>query len=157
MNMVVYKILIKVCLDITPVMTDILKIYFIILFLYGAAGLFMFGGLMNTSYIEKYEELTGEEIDEETLIFNFNDILNSFIFFFNANLAGEYMDALNTTLVLQKSQSDSNFKFLMVKLWFYSFMIITEFALLNVLIGFICGLLDVYTENNKEETEKEIE
>lgn len=103
MNMMVYKILIKVCLDIIPVMTDILKIYFIILFLYGAAGLFMFGGLMNTSYIDKYEELTGDGIEEDALIFNFNDITNSFIFFFNTNLAGDYMGALNTTLVLQKS------------------------------------------------------
>ena len=100
MNMIVYKILIKVCLDIIPVMTDILKIYFIILFLFGATGLFLFGGLMNTEYIDKYEEITGDGIDEDSLIFNFNDILNSFIFFFNTNLAGDYMGALNTALVL---------------------------------------------------------
>ena len=39
----------------------------------------------------------------------------------------------------------------MVKIWMYSFMIITEFALVNVLIGFICGLLDVYSGNNEDE------
>ena len=112
---------------------------------------------MNTEYIDKYEEITGDGIDEDTLIFNFNDILNSFIFFFNTNLAGDYMGALNTALVLQKSQSNSDFKIILVKLWMYSSMIITEFALVNVLIGFICGLLDVYTGNNEEETQKEME
>lgn len=106
MNLTTYRVLLKTCIDIVPVVVDVCKIYFIMLFFYGTVGFFLFGGVMNTEFLEKYEEITGDELDEETLIFNFNDPLNSFLFFLNVNFSG-YVGNFNLLLVVYKSISDS--------------------------------------------------
>jgi len=149
MNFIVYKVLVKTCLDVLPVMIDVCKLYFIMLFFYGAIGHYVFGGMINTEFLEKYEEITGDEFDEGELIFNFNDFFNSFLFFLNVNFSG-YVENFNNLLIVYKTISDSDLKFLIVKLWLYSFFIVTELVLLNILIGFICGLMTKYEENTTE-------
>jgi len=101
-----YRAIMRTCLDIIPVIIDIIKIYGVILLAYGGIGFFLFGGIMNSDFIETYNELTGDEIDEETLRFNFNDVFNSFMFFFNINLAG-YVENINLLLVVFRSYNSS--------------------------------------------------
>jgi len=126
------------------------------LFFYGTIGLFLFGGEMNTEFMEKYEEITGDELDEDTLIFNFNDPLNAFLFFLNVTFAG-YIENFNILLVVQESISDSSWKFVLVKLWLYSFYVVMEMVLLNILITFITGLMGVYEENTAGDKDEEDE
>ncbi len=135
-----------------PLIIDITKIYLIILFIYATIGMFIFGGILNTEFMDTFEELTGDEIDEETLIFNFNDMMNSFLFFFNMNNAG-YVENINLLLVAYKSIEDSAFKFLLVKLFLYSFYFMTELAILNILIGFIGGFMETYLDTTDEDHE----
>ena len=156
MNLTTYKVLVKTCIDILPVMIDVCKLYFIMLFFYGTIGLFLFGGKMSTEFLAIYEEITGDELDEETLIFNFNDPLNAFLFFLNVNFSG-YVGNFNLLLVVYRSVSDSDFKFTIVKIWLYSFFIVTEMVLLNILITFICGLMGAYEGNTEEEKNLEEE
>lgn len=70
------------------------------MFFFGAFAMYLYGGLLNTEFKGKYEEITGDEIDDDFLIFNFNDITNSFLYFFNINLSGDYFTAVNTAVVL---------------------------------------------------------
>ncbi len=144
-----YEILVKTCLDVIPIVIDLLKIYLIVLIFYGTLGMFLFGGVMNTKFLGVFEELTGDELDEEMLMFNFNDIINSIIFFFNMNLAG-YIENIQIGLVAWRAQNSSDFKLLMMRFYFYSFLIITEFVILNVIVGFICDFMGVYQGNNEE-------
>lgn len=156
MGLVDYRIIIKTCFDVFPIVFDLFKIYTLVMILYATAGLFLFGGVMNTEFLDKFEEITGDELDEGTLLFNFNDMVNSLLFFFNMNMSG-YMGNIQIGLIAYRSQNESNFKFLMVKFFFYSYLIITEFILLNVIVGFICEFIGMYQGNTEDEKEKETE
>lgn len=156
MGLVDYRIIIKTCFDVFPIVLDLFKIYTLVILLYATFGLFLFGGVMNTEFIDQFEEITGDEIDEGTLLFNFNDMVNSFLFFFNMNMSG-YMGNIQIGLIAYRTHNESNFKFLMVKFFFYSYLVITEFILLNVIVGFICEFIGMYQGNTEDMKDKETE
>ena len=55
MGLVDYRILVKICLDVFVVFLDVLKIYFLVVFFYGALGLLLFGGAINSKSIEEMD------------------------------------------------------------------------------------------------------
>ena len=59
----------------------------------------MYGGLMSTELIEKFEEVTGDVIDEDYLKINFNDSLSSFYYFMDIAIKGGYGDLINTFMI----------------------------------------------------------
>ena len=105
--------------------------------------MFLLGGTINTSFIEKYHHITELKIDEQNLRFNFNDSFNSFIFFFQIIISG-YIPNFNLLLTAYLTVSDSYIKFFCVKLWIYSYFLVAELCLLNVVIMYIGGIVGTY-------------
>ncbi len=68
--------------EATTYVGDILYIELILIIIYGVIGLALYGGNLNSGSPEVYEEIYGEEIDENMMIFNFNDFYHSFLTLF---------------------------------------------------------------------------
>lgn len=155
MGYVNYNVIIKTCVHIIPLIMDLLSIYMVVLLFYATVGMTMFGGILNTGYPEIYEELSGgEEIDDEAIRFHFNDLINALLYLAVMNLTG-YLDMINLSIVAVKTWSNSEFVFLFARLYFYSFLIITEFIIINVIVGFIIDFLDLYQSNVEDLSKKE--
>lgn len=99
--------------------------------------------------------MTGDVIDEGYFLFNLNDLINSLIYFFNINMGGGYLGLVHQMQILQKSSDDAGWKMLIIKLWSYSFLIVMEMAILNILITFIGSILGLYEELHAAEKEAE--
>lgn len=95
MRRVKYRIIVRSCIDVMPVFKEVILIYAIGILVYSVIGMFLYSGILNTTFIEKYHEVTGEDIDEGYFLFNMNDLFNSFIFFLNISMNGAYLDLVH--------------------------------------------------------------
>lgn len=111
----------------------------------------MYGGILSTEFLDKFEEVTGDVIDESYLMMNFNDSIISFYYIMDIALKGGYGDLINNLLVLQKVIDPKPWKMLIVKLFGYSFLIIMEFSIMNILIVFVSSILGLYEGKNEED------
>jgi len=72
-----------------PLLKDLLQIYLLILLIFGQVGLFLYGGDINSNLPAKYNAKTGGGINDNYVLMNFNDTLNSmyylFVLIFGAN------------------------------------------------------------------------
>ena len=122
MGLVDYRILVRICLDVTVLVYDVLKIYFLVVFFYGALGLLLFGGLINSRSIEEIDNEDYRGQFEDNIYFNFNDIINSFIFFFNMDLSGGYLSYKDLIILTGQLQGElSTFKLILLKFFAYSY------------------------------------
>jgi hypothetical protein len=150
MGLIQYKIIVKTCFDVFPIVIDLIKIYALVIIFYATFGLFLFGGVLCTNFTDIYYSMTKDELDEQVLTHNFNDSLNSMIFFLNMNMKG-HMSFIQICLIAYKSNNpQSEFGLFVLKMFFYSYLIITEFIILNVIVGFICDFIGMYQNNLKE-------
>lgn len=86
------KVLFRGCLGVLPIVLEIVTMFLIINLVFSMITVVLFSGAINTEYIEKYERITGDVIDEDYLKLNFNDTLNSFIYWTSNSFLGSYTD-----------------------------------------------------------------
>lgn len=67
---------------------DLIGMMAIIMLFFSSIGISIFGGVVNSSNIPSFEEITGEPFDGGLEYFNFNDYMNSFICLYSVLLAG---------------------------------------------------------------------
>lgn len=72
----------------------------VIILTWSFLGMFFFQGELNTSFMEKYEEITGDVIEEDYFNNNFNDQINSFLYIFIVGLNGSYTDFSHNMVIL---------------------------------------------------------
>merc|ERR1712232_1018448 len=60
-----------------PLLKDLLKIYLLILLIFGQIGLFLYGGHINSNLPALYEKKTGGGISDNYVLMYFNDTMNS--------------------------------------------------------------------------------
>lgn len=72
-------------------------------------------------------------------------------------LAGGYGDLITNLMVLQKVVDPTPWKMLATKLFAYSFLIIMEFSIMNILIVFVTSIMGLYADKNADEIEKQAE
>lgn len=94
------RILFKACLDVMPIFMEVVLIFTIVNLVFSMIGMFLYAGVVSTSFIEKYEEVTGSEISEDYLKLNFNDPINSFIYWLSYSMSGEFIDLVISIQVL---------------------------------------------------------
>ena len=155
MGLVNYRIIIKTCIHIVPLIIDLLGIYMIIVLFYATVGMYLFGGIMNTGYPEVFEELSGEGLGEEAIRLHFNDLINACFYLVMSNLVG-YLDLIHQGTVTVKTYSESETKYFLTLMYFYSYLVVTEFVIIAVIIGFIIDFLGLYQENVADLAEEEI-
>lgn len=151
------KVIFKSIVDVLPIFFEILMIVAFVNLIYSIIAQFLWAGLVNTEFIEKYEEATGDVIDEDYLKINFNDALSAFYYFMDYGLRGEYADLTISLMVLQKVRDPTNWKMVAVKLFGYSYMIIMEFSIMNILITFVGAIIGLYEEKSEEDIQKQKE
>jgi hypothetical protein len=151
MEYINYRVIIKTIKDIFPLIMDLLSMYIVILLFYGVLGMALFGGSINSGFGELFESNTGDEPPEDWERFNFNDPIGSLLFLFLQNLGG-YLDFIHLAMGTIPGKG----MFVVAKIYFYSFIILTELILINIIVGFIIEFLDVYMGNNEEQRDKEI-
>ena len=88
--------------------------------------------------------MTGDEPEEEYLDLNFNDPISSIYYMIDIVLKMGYYEFVENILILQKVIDPQPWKMLFVKLFGYSFLIIMEFAILEVMMVFIFTIVDLY-------------
>ena len=150
MGYINYKVIIKTIKDIFPLIMDLLSMYIVILLFYGVLGMAIFGGNIHSGFGESFEEITGDEPPEDWERFNFNDSMGAVNMLFLMNLGG-YLDFIQ----LGMGTLNDTPTFIIAKTYFYSFIILTELILINIIVGFIIDFLDVYMDNNSEQREEE--
>lgn len=150
MSYINYKVIIKTIKDIFPLIMDLLSMYIVILLFYGVIGMSIFGGRIHSGFQDAFNENTGEDPEDDWERFNMNDPLGALLFLFLQNLGG-YLDFIHLGL---GTISDS-FLFNLARIYFYSFIILTELILINIIVGFIIDFLDVYMDNNSDIRENE--
>jgi len=148
------KIIFKACIDVMPIFIEIILIYTVVNLVFSMIGMFLYAGTINTEFLEKYEEMTGDVIDEEYLRLNFNDPINSFIYWLTYSMNGGYIDLVIAIQVLQKIVDPTPWKMLAVKMLSYAYMIVMEMAIMNILIVFIGAIIDLYNEKNQDDNLK---
>lgn len=122
MGLADYRVLVKICLDVFVVFLDVLKIYFLVVFFYGALGLLLFGGVINSKTIEEMDNEDHKGVFEGNMFFNFNDIINSFIFFFNIDLSGGYLGYKDMIILTGGLTGElTSFRLVMLKMLAYSY------------------------------------
>lgn len=154
MNFVNYKIIIKTCIHIVPLIVDLLGIFSIVVLFYATVGMYLFGGIMNTGYPEVFEEISGEGLGEEAIRFHFNDLINACLYLVMMNLVG-YLGFFDQGMVAVKTYTQSETKYFMTLMWFYSYLVVTEFVIISVIVGFIIEFLGLYQENVDDLAEEE--
>ena len=151
MEYINYKVIIKTIKDIFPLIMDLLSMYIVILLFYGVLGMAIFGGSIHSGFGELFENNTGDEPPEDWERFNFNDPLSSLLFLFLQNLGG-YLDFIHLAMGTIPGVG----LFVVAKIYFYSFIVLTELILINIIVGFIIEFLDVYMGNNEDKLNEEL-
>lgn len=157
MEIVKFKVIIKLCLDLMPILQQIILIFSMTNLVYSTISMFLYGGMLNTNFIEQYERVTGDVIDESYLLFNINDLINSFLYFLNIAITFDFFSLVTNFQVLQYIVDPKPWKLFLIKIFCYSFFIVMELCIFQILIIFIAGLLDVYQANTNEELKKQEE
>lgn len=144
-----YKVIVKTCIHIVPLILDLISIYLIVVLFYATLGLTMFGGVINTGFPSKYETVVGEELDMAEINLSFNDLTNSMVYLVTMNIS-YFMTGIQKGLAASAIVSNSSFYLFLTRVYFYSFMIITEMIIIDLIIGFIMEFLEQYSNNSKE-------
>lgn len=154
-GLVNYKIIIKTAIHILPLLQDMISILLILLLFYSTIGMSIFGGMINSSFPQKYEELTGNSIPNQYQNMNYNDIFNSM-----ATMSLYYLDfvmpTLSYSMVVFRSSNSNPTSFLFVKLFFYSFIIISNLIIFKLLVGFIIDFLGSNIDLNEATYRKQV-
>lgn len=144
MEIVDYRIIVRSCTDVLPIAVSILKLFLVIIFLYSGIGFLLFGGMINSETLEQLEE-HGIEMDPDFMFYsNFNDFLNSFIYYFFASINGGYIFNVHLSMVLAKIRYNNNVMIVLYRFYGYSFLIIAEFGVMFILFTFVGGLIGIY-------------
>ena len=112
----------------------------------------MLGGIMHSDFSGYYKEVTGDNFDSN---FNFNDIFNSILSFTATNIASSFLDNFGPGIVASMAISQGGFFQFMVRIFFYSYVIISELIVINIIVGFIIDFLNIYQDNNASRRIKE--
>ena len=82
------RIVLDVLYKSTLFLIDLIGMMGIIMLLFSAVGISMFGGVINSAGISKFEEIVGEELDGGFEYYNFNDYLNALLCLWTVILCG---------------------------------------------------------------------
>jgi len=144
-----YKVIVKTCVHIIPLITDLINMYIIVILFYATLGLTMFGGVINTGFPAQFESIAGEELDAAEVRLNFNDISNSIVYLIIMNVS-YYNTGIQKGLAAATVVNDSGLKMFFTRVYFYSFLLITELIIINIIIGFVIEFLELYANNSKD-------
>lgn len=154
-GLVNYRIIMKTIQHILPLLFDMLSILLILLFAYSTICMSMFGGTINSAFPAAYRQLTGEDVEFDLQNMNYNDIFNSI-----STLCLIYLDygmaIIHFSLVAFRSQSASPTKFVFVKLFLYSFVIVANLIIFKLVVGFIIDFLQSYVASNQDKYQRQV-
>ena len=124
------KVILDVMVKSALFLIDLIGMMGIVMLLFSSIGISMFGGVINSSNIPHFEEITGEPFDGGLEFFNFNDYVNALICLYSIILAG-WQDFLRMTCFANPNRSFVH------NYYFVLFFLVANMFLLNILIGFI--------------------
>ena len=154
MNYTNYNVIVKTCIHIIPLITDLINMYLVVILLYAALGMTMFGGIINSSFPDKFEEVMDAELDAEAVMYHFNDLPNAILYFVVMNVGG-YLDNITQGLAATRVVSKSSVSLFLSRCYFYSFLLITELIIINIIVGFIMEFLELYAGNSDDLCKRE--
>lgn len=95
--------------------------------------------------LERYQQMTGGELEA---VYSFNDMLGSLVGISFFNLGGEFLDiGLPAVVALSQYHSSSLINIIMT-MFFYIYIIISELMVINLIIGLTMDFLMAYGDNN---------
>lgn len=145
LNSIDYKVIIKTLLHIMPIIVEFLVIYALFVVTFASIGFTILGGSYNNLMLERYQQMTGGELEA---VYSFNDLLGSLVGISFFNLGGEFLDiGLPAVVALSQYHSSSLINILMT-MFFYIYIIISELMVINLIIGLTMDFLMAYGDNN---------
>ena len=143
------KIILDVLVKSTLFLLDLIGMLFILMLIFSSIGINLFGGVVNSKNIEKFEKMRGEELDDGLQYMNFNDYMNSFMTLYAVILAG-WQDFLRQFCFLMPDTGNFIHNY-----YFVFFFITANLFLLNVLNGFLIDNIVAYLSDNLNENQDE--
>lgn len=133
-----------------PFLTDILLVIGVIFLLFGTLGISIYGGNINSGSPEQYQETYGDEMDENLMLFNFNDYYHSFLTLFMIMQIGWFGFDKTNTLGMKLTFWHNVF--------FFGFFFMANVIFNNILFGFLVdnttASIDSYLSKLEKEEEK---
>jgi hypothetical protein len=122
----------KVIFDSFAFVKDILGIIVIFFFLFGAVGMSMFGGNVNSDTPKLFEEVYGDEPDDVLLGMNFNDYYYAIVTLYTVMLGG-WTDVIKVNTVAFGKENNS----MVYNAYFIIYFFFVSLCFLNTLFGFL--------------------
>lgn len=147
LNSIDYKLIIKTVAHILPIIAEFLVCYIFFATLFASVGYTIFAGTFDNEFLQYFAEQTGNSLEA---VYSFNDLFGSLVGILFTNLGGEFGDVgLPALVALSKYYPSSGVKIL-VTIFFYSYTIITELMIINLIIGLTMDFLMAYGDNNAQ-------
>ncbi len=115
----------------------------IVFIIFGAMGVVLFGGKINSFAINLYNEEFDTSYDYEHI--NFNNFINSVIFFFIVIFNNDWPILVNLCLIKDGDKAKHTLKFV-----FIVFKFIVNFIFINSIIAFVIEIFYEYEKSLKE-------
>lgn len=147
-----YKIIVKTVLHIFPLLLDLLSCYIVLVLVYGVISYSALGGAINSDFSFAYREATGSAYG---YTFSYNDLPSAMLSFAVTNIASSFTATFYPGLVAAQEKGAGPGALLFLKLFFYSYVVISELIVINIIVGFIIDFLNIYQENNAAQRIKE--
>lgn len=142
------KLILDVMVKSSLFLLDLFGMMGIVMLLFSSIGISLFGGVINSSNIPNFEDITGEPFDDGLEFFNFNDYMNALVCLYSIILAG-WQDFLRMTCFAYPKRS------FLHNYYFVLFFLVANMFLLNILIGFIIDNIVEYLCDDINEAENE--
>lgn len=137
-----------------PLLKDLLQIYLLILLIFGQVGLFLYGGNINSNLPAKYNAKTGGGINDNYVLMNFNDTLNSMYYLFILIFGANFHSILMICISSHDGMAYSAISFIFFTLYFMIGLMLVLNIIVSMILGFIGDYFSIYEEAELEKDGK---
>ena len=141
----------RMCL---PLLKDLLQIYLLILLIFGQVGLFLYGGNINSNLPAKYNTKTGGGINDNYVLMNFNDTLNSMYYLFVLIFGANFHNILMICISSRDGMVWSAISFVFFTLYFMIGLMLVLNIIVSMILGFIGDYFSIYEDAELEKDGK---
>merc|ERR1719213_1543360 len=133
-----------------PLLKDLLQIYLLVLLIFGQIGLFLYGGQINSNLPAKYEKKTGGGINDNYVLMNFNDTLNSMYYLFILIFGANFHNILMICIASRDGKVYSAISFTFFTIYFMIGLMLVLNIIISMILGFIGDYFSIYEDAELE-------
>lgn len=148
-----YRLILETITQIVPLLGDLfIQVVLLVLF-YGVVGVLFFGGRITTQTPKEYEDMVGNNMENNYEYLTFNDIPSGLLFLYSIMITNDWSKMMTGAILTYKSIQAIAF----CRLFFLSFFVLGLMLVLNTTIGAIIDFINTYLSILKDEEDAEAE